>query len=200
MYRVLFKNKETGEEVLFWRYFTHGRPHYFKDVSLTDEVDISEYDKVDTNNDVVNIPTPYQLFGIECERGWYPLLQPIMDYIDNYNKDKSEGSMIYVTQVKEKFGTLRFYTSFTTPELSRLIEEAEVKSENVCEFCGTEKNVGSTLGWYITICHDCVKKRCIERGESIRWCNYSDDKVYWIHPDKEDEFIETTQEYEESLP
>ena len=199
MFRELFRNKESGEECMFWVYYIEGKPHYFKDVSLTKEVDISNYDVVD-EEEIVNIPTPYQLFGIECERGWYPLLQPIIDYIDEYNIGKSEEEMIYIDQIKEKMGTLNVYVSFLTPELSRLIDEAEDKSENICEICGSEKNVGSTLGWYITICHDCLKKRCIERNESIRWHNYGDGKVYWVNPEGDDEYIETIQEYEEDMP
>ena len=67
--------------------------------------------------------SPYELFGVECGEGWHELLKPVFDYIENYNKDKSDENKIIVEQVKEKFGTLRFYCSFYTDELEKLIEE-----------------------------------------------------------------------------
>lgn len=200
MFRKLFKNKETGEQLMLWVYFIDVNPHYFKDVSLKLEIDISDYEEINDDNNIANLRTPYQLFGVECERGWYHLLQPVIDYIDNYNADKDKDNMIYITQIKEKFGLLCIYVNFGTAELFSLIEDAEKKSENICEFCGTEKNVGTTLGWEITICHDCLKKRCKSRNESVKWCNYNDNKIYWVNPDGDDKFIETKEEYEENLP
>ena len=196
MYRTLFKNIKNEKEELLWKYSTG---EYYKDVSLTQKVDISDYEPVDCSGGVVNIPTPYQLFGVECEKGWYRLLQPIIDYIDNYNKDKNECDMIYITQIKEKYGTLRFYVSIYTKELQDLIEEAEKRSGEICEMCGSDKHVGTTLGWYITICHDCVKKRSEKMNESIKWHSYDDNKVYFINPEGPDEYIETIEEYEEAL-
>lgn len=40
------------------------------------------------------------------------------------------------SQVKEKFGTLRFYMDYATDEMYKLIEEAEAKSAITCELCG----------------------------------------------------------------
>lgn len=199
MFREVFKNKESGKQELFWGYWENGSIHYFNDITLTTEVDIDDYDKQDVEGNIVNIPTPYQLFGVECERGWYQLLKPIIDYIDDYNKDKDESNMIYIIQIKEKLGTLRFYVSYCTPELNKLINDAEDESANVCEICGSREHVGTTLGWYITICHDCLKKMCKDREETVKWCNYDDDKVYWVSPDKEDEFVESIEDYNNSM-
>lgn len=62
---------------------------------------------------------------------------------------------IYVMQIKEKFGTLRFYLSEETDEMSKLIEEAEAKSAETCEVCGAPGTPG-TLGkngyWITTLC------------------------------------------------
>jgi hypothetical protein len=62
-----------------------------------------------------------------------------------------------VLQVKEKFGTLRFYTNFETKEISNYIEEAEKKSAHTCEVCGEEGKL-RTGGWLMTLCDEHVKK------------------------------------------
>lgn len=54
-------------------------------------------------------------------------------------------------QVKEKFGTLRFYLTRTTPEQDRYVEFAEAMSAKVCEHCGApgKRRDG---GWVRTLC------------------------------------------------
>ena len=135
------------------------------------------------NNDY--IPYPYELFGIECEKGWFKLLEPIFDYIKEYNKDKDDEHKIEITQIKEKWGTLRVYVNFGTDELFKLIDEAEDKSELICEFCGSEENVGSTkTGWISTICLDCVKKQAKQTNFPKVWISNNDKKEYIIKPDE----------------
>ena len=70
---------------------------------------------------------PYELFGIECGDGWKQLYQPIIDYIDEYNKTHNDKP-IEIHQIKEKFGGLCFYTNFKTDELRSMIEDAEWKA------------------------------------------------------------------------
>jgi len=135
-----------------------------------------------------HIPHPYELFGIECGKGWHKLLEPIIGYIETYNKDKDEEHQIKLTQVKEKWGLLRIYVNFGTHELYELIDEAEDKSQNVCELCGTEKNVGTkTSGWMLTLCLDCMKKETQKIGIQQFWQRNSDKKHFII---KTDETIE----------
>lgn len=67
---------------------------------------------------------------------------------------------IEATQVKEKFGTLRFYVDYGeeyADEIEKLIRQAENESAITCEDCG---NPGKTRpgGWIKTLCDDCVKK------------------------------------------
>jgi len=61
-------------------------------------------------------------------------------------------------QVKEKFGTLRFYMYWETPEMRCIIDEMENKSARTCEVCG---GVGRTRGggWVHTTCDTCEEKR-----------------------------------------
>lgn len=107
---------------------------------------------------------PYELFGIECGEGWKNLYQPIIDYIDDYNKDKGDEDKIKIYQIKEKFAGLRFYTNFYTDELMKMIRDAEEKSFHTCEICG--KDIDNSIienGWMYAECEECHKK-----GKKIR--------------------------------
>lgn len=98
--------------------------------------------------------TPYELFGKECGPGWDKIIEPLINYIDEYNKSASVP--IEITQIKEKFGGLRFYTDNEPEDFRELVKTAEEESYKTCEICGTKENVGHTLGWIQTICKDCL--------------------------------------------
>ena len=59
------------------------------------------------------------------------------------------------SQVKEKYGTLRFYMTTSTDEMDKLIDEAEAASATICEDCGAP---GETRGggWIRTLCDVCL--------------------------------------------
>jgi hypothetical protein len=59
-------------------------------------------------------------------------------------------------QVKEKFGTLRFYVGECSPEVFDRIEQAERLSMITCEDCGSlgESRRGP---WIRTLCDRCAK-------------------------------------------
>lgn len=135
-----------------------------------------------------DLKTPYELFGIECGKGWHPILVPLFEYIEKYNIDKKNDEKIIIKQVKEKFGGLRFYCNFETDELNKLIRQAEAECNVTCELCGTKENVGKTLGWITTCCEDCVRKMSERRNhviyrwkplncdENIKWYEFGQDK------------------------
>ena len=105
------------------------------------------------------IPHPFELFGIECHKGWYDLLTPVFEYVENYNKDKKDEEQIKFLQIKEKWGGLNIYTNFGNDELFKLIDKAEEESYNVCEECGSRNDVGMReSGWMTTMCLECIKK------------------------------------------
>jgi len=58
------------------------------------------------------------------------------------------------SQVKEKFGSLRFYTNGFTDEMDKLVDEAECKSEETCEYCG-KPGKRRNDGWVRTLCDTC---------------------------------------------
>ena len=95
---------------------------------------------------------PYELFGIECGKGWEKLYQPILDYAVEHN--------IEVHQVKEKFGQLRIYLSFYDDTVRKMIDDAEKKSYNICEVCG--KYIDKPIvenHWIYPQCEECHTKK-----------------------------------------
>ena len=108
---------------------------------------------------------PYELFGVECGPGWKSLYQPIIDYVEMYNKEHE--SKIEITQIKEKFAGLRIYVDNPTEELKLMIYEAESKSFYMCEDCGSTENIGTIgSGWYRTLCRNCAQKQVNKTGKS----------------------------------
>lgn len=58
---------------------------------------------------------------------------------------------VVATQVKEKFGSLRFYYNGGDDYIDGLVRMAELISEHTCEVCG-DKGELSSSGWYKTLC------------------------------------------------
>lgn len=68
-------------------------------------------------------------------------------------------------QVKEKFGGLRFYMTWETEEIDKLISKAEDESHKICESCG-EPGKARSGSWIRTLCDKCDKQR--ERKSAIQ--------------------------------
>lgn len=89
-------------------------------------------------------------FLFECLDGWYWLIDNLCDCIQHNETD------LQATQVKEKFGGLRFYTTPRDDEIHGMIELAESMSYHICEKCGSTEGVSSTeKGWVRTRCQKC---------------------------------------------
>lgn len=99
---------------------------------------------------------------IECEDGWMDLLKPIFDYLE-------KRPYFTISQIKEKYGTLRVYTYGEDETLSRLVENAENESAHVCEFCGSREKIGRTSGYIQTLCEKCAKQKESDVGHSLGW-------------------------------
>jgi len=85
--------------------------------------------------------------------------------------DKKKGDWVTkVTQIKEKFGGLRFYVTGTSDKNWKLIHKAEEKSYAVCEETGSEVEVGTwNDGWIRTICRNYALQMyydMVEKGEA----------------------------------
>lgn len=104
--------------------------------------------------DLNSIPEKYpnlykRPVNFECYSGWYKLIN---DLSKKLNKLCKENDDCYPTQIKEKYGTLRFYMSSGTEEMYDLIEKAEDASEKICEICGEPGRLMSKFRWLFTRC------------------------------------------------
>jgi hypothetical protein len=100
---------------------------------------------------------PMAMFGIECGDGWLKIIEPLFDFINNWNRDHELEDQIHINQIKEKFGSLRFYVSSAPEELYKLIDKAERLSEETCEQCSSPGKLRSG-GWLVTECDVCNEK------------------------------------------
>lgn len=117
-------------------------------------------------------------WGIECPEGWFNILSELCKKLEFLNNTlcKNYNVQIVAEQVKEKFGTLRFYYNilpFCEDEnlektyhiindiVSDIVNMAEVKSGEICQICGkeiwAEKDKKVSMDWIGYYCSDCVK-------------------------------------------
>lgn len=93
-------------------------------------------------------------FGFECEDGWFNLIYELSKKITELDP---EGK-VEASQVKEKFGGLRFYINGAPREIHDLINKYEKSSYQTCEICGAKGKLRPDLGWVKTLCDKHYKK------------------------------------------
>jgi hypothetical protein len=71
-----------------------------------------------------------------------------------------------IQQVKEKFGTLRFYVSSSTLEVSNYIEFAEAMSSRTCEVCGNP-GFSRTGRWIKVLCNKHSKEQDGSENDTV---------------------------------
>ena len=84
----------------------------------------------------------------DVQVGWYPLIKNLIDELITLGWDKQ------VTQVKEKFGGLRFYINGGSDEIYNKITEAEKLSHETCELCGEKGELRTKIRWFTTLCEE----------------------------------------------
>ena len=89
--------------------------------------------------------------------GWQPFILALVNDLDALLGEENW----YVEQVKEKFGTLRFYWQQTGGDVpyaqpDALVIAAEALSARTCEVCGkpSEGPQSSKSGWLYTLCDE----------------------------------------------
>ena len=94
-------------------------------------------------------------WGIETGPGWMVLIDTlcsnIQRHIDWKVQQGQEIEQVTADQVKEKFGTLRFYASGGDETTGGMIRLAESMSARICETCGSPGSFRGR-GWYYTAC------------------------------------------------
>ncbi len=127
-------------------------------------------------------------WGICCGDGWYTILDELCGEIQNhinnenlnikYKKERGElppdapnYPQIEATQVKEKFGGLRFYVNYYDDFVRGLISMAESMSLKTCEHCGNPGKENEEGYWISVLCDPCReedKKRRQRLNEEAR--------------------------------
>jgi len=93
----------------------------------------------------------------ECGDGWFDLLYQLSKDIQALINSGVEIPEFAVSQVKEKFGTLRYYYYGGSDEVSDLVQKAEEASASICEVCGKPGACRKEGGWYSTLCDEHYK-------------------------------------------
>ncbi len=110
--------------------------------------------------------------GISIGDGWIPLIDTLMEFLQ-FHTDKNGYPQVIATQIKEKFGTLRFYsyrelnTTCKYPKfrsdrtkdfLSGAISFAESISQTICKNCGSPGKLRFN-GRARTVCNECERSK-----------------------------------------
>jgi hypothetical protein len=102
-------------------------------------------------------------FGFECGDGWFQLIWDLSEKLEKLIE--GFGEIEYppkAVQVKEKYGTLRFYMTSTNGIMDKFIDEAENRSAHTCEVCGRRGKIrGSRWSYCACIYHTCY--------EDLKW-------------------------------
>lgn len=121
--------------------------------------------------DILSRIPPHWGRWIDCEAGWFPLIVELhgqlLELDPNY----------VVRQVKEKFGSLRYYAGSSTTDpvaqqrFSTLLEIAERFSTTVCEVCANPARLSvsnDSEPWHKTICTTCAQNVAANTGRVFR--------------------------------
>jgi hypothetical protein len=109
--------------------------------------------------------------GFCCGEGWWPILTNlcanIQHHLDWKNKTAEVVTQVTVTQIKEKFGGLRFYYDGGDDYINGMVQMAEVWADASCETCGApgKRREG---GWIKTLCdtHEAERQQRMKQYEN----------------------------------
>jgi hypothetical protein len=87
--------------------------------------------------------------------GWFDIVWKLCEDLEPLLVAAEAGQPFEVLQVKQKFGSLRFYVSHRhrTDAILQRIQAAEVESLHTCEECGKPGTL-RTIGWIRTMCDE----------------------------------------------
>jgi len=98
-------------------------------------------------------------WGLECDDGWYTIIDVLCKQIQHHQQWNMAKDIqpVVLEQVKEKFGTLRFYYRGGDDTISGLVQMAEAMSAKTCELCGQPGRVHGGY-WLKTLCDQHAKE------------------------------------------
>lgn len=92
-------------------------------------------------------------FGFEHDDGWFELEWKLCEDLEKLVEPDYK-----LMQIKEKFGTLRWYDCGANAEAAKRIRQAEDESSNTCEVCGNPASLCTAGYWVKTLCEFCLEK------------------------------------------
>lgn len=93
---------------------------------------------------------------LEIGEGWYPLIDKLCSYLQ-FHTDFNKQPQVTAAQIKEKFGTLRFYECAADARQREVISFAEYLSGSICDVCGAPGKARQG-GWIVTRCDEHANK------------------------------------------
>lgn len=90
-------------------------------------------------------------WGFSCKDGWFDLIDSLCGSLQ-LMADRGGAPQVVAKQVKEKFGTLRFYYSGGDEVTSGMVIMAQALSARICEVCGAPGALEDNDGWYRVRC------------------------------------------------
>lgn len=102
-----------------------------------------------------DVKSTLMCWGFECGDGWYNILYTLCGAIQCYidNNPHLNVPQVVAVQVKEKFGTLRFYVNGGDDYTQGMIALAEHFSARTCEQCGASGKLRGR-GWFYVACDE----------------------------------------------
>jgi len=86
---------------------------------------------------------------IECEDGWYDLIDKacfrIQNRLKHLNKPENDETDFCWSQIKEKFGGIRLYCYGADDYVRGIVDMAEEMSLGICEFTGNKGKVRNLM-------------------------------------------------------
>ena len=135
-----------------------------KKLDISDRIKLLFYNVIEILLSLIHcIPTHTELDAMP--KGWRKSFgkQMCKEIKESLKKDK----MLYkyrITQIKEKYGTLHWYSSYNTNEVNDIIHKYEYISWHTCIDCGKPAHY-ITNGWICPYCEDHAPYGTIERKE-----------------------------------
>ena len=103
--------------------------------------------------------------------GWHRLFYMLCKELRPHIEKAGLLDKFYFTQVKEKYGTMRVYTSCLPNSVDHMIDLYETFSKYICQNCG-EFAKYQTQGWIAHLCDNCNvgyghEASCLIRKQSV---------------------------------
>lgn len=89
-------------------------------------------------------------FSFECNDGWFDIIFDLCRELQR-EVEISNCPQVVALQVKEKYGSLRFYIQGGNGVVDEIIRKYEIISSKTCEFTGGKGTLHEKNGWYKTL-------------------------------------------------